>query len=135
MMLLIVAAIANPICAGVPLEGMVARYADLQRKQDVPAIAHLFGSDGEVVNSGAPTIRGEVAVLAFLSGFKGFGVSANRLDVDKVVASGDAWRVLGRFSQQGHTPDGKSYNAHGSFDSIWVCGASGWGVRRMETGK
>lgn len=130
------AAAANaPQCTGVPLKRMIVDYAELIRKQDSAAIAHLFGSDGEIDNPGAEPIRGETAVHALLSGFTGAVVSSESMTVGKIGRDGKVWRVTGRYHQTGRTPDAKDYDVSGSFDSDWTCSPHGWRVRRMATGK
>jgi ketosteroid isomerase-like protein len=131
----IAAAAAAPQCGGVPLDGMIDHYASLVQHQDSASIAHLFGTDGVIDNPGMKLIRGEPAILAFLSSFKGGVVKSEAMTVADVERDGSDWRVTGRFHQTGRTPDGKDYDVSGSFDSTWDCGADGWRVRRMATGK
>jgi ketosteroid isomerase-like protein len=114
---------------------MIADYAEFTRKQDAGAIAHLFGSDGVVDNPGAKPIRGETAIRALLSGFKGFVVTSETMTVEKIERDDNAWRVIGRFHQTGRTPEPKGYDVSGSFDSNWTCGSQGWRVQRMAAGK
>jgi ketosteroid isomerase-like protein len=136
MVLILAAAgvVAAPECRHVPMTQMIARYGELQKVQDVDAIARLFGKDGEVVNPGSAPVRGAAAVRAFLGGFKGFTVLTNDLTVSNIDKAGADWHVAGRFHQTGSTPDGKSYDVTGTFDSSWVCTGDGWRVRRMATG-
>jgi ketosteroid isomerase-like protein len=137
MVLILAAAagLAAPECRHVPIAQMIARYGELQKAQDVDSIARLFGRDGEVVNPGAAPVQGAAAVRAFLGGFKGFKVLTNDLTVSNFDKAGGDWHVTGRFHQTGSTPDGKSYDVSGTFDSDWVCTGGGWRVRRMATGK
>lgn len=135
MLLAMAAASANPQCHGMPIAGMVQDYAGLIHKQDSPAIAHLFGKDGIIDNPGANPIRGEAAILAMLSSFKGAVVKTEDLTIADVNADSKDWRVTGRFHQAGLTPAGKDYDVGGSFDSTWTCSAEGWRIRRMATGK
>ena len=135
LMLAAVAAVPTPECQGVPIRNMIARYAALQKSQDVDGIARLFGSNGVVDNPGAKPVRGAAAIRAFLGGFHGFDVTSNELTVGNVAKADDGWHVTGRFHQTGSTPDAKSYDVTGSFDSSWTCAAGGWQVRRMATGK
>jgi ketosteroid isomerase-like protein len=129
------AVLAAPECRHVPMTRMIVRYGELQKAQDVDAIARLFGSDGEVVNPEAAPVRGAAAIRAFLGGFKGFTVLTNDLTVSNFDRAGADWRVTGRFHQTGSTPDGKSYDVTGTFVSSWLCTGDGWRVRRMATGK
>jgi ketosteroid isomerase-like protein len=129
------ASVSGPQCSGVPLKQMIADYAELTRKQDAPAIAHLFGTDGIVDNPGAKPIRGETAIDALLSGFKGFVVTSETMTVEEMNQHARAWHVTGRFHQTGRTPKAKDYDVSGSFDSSWACGRDGWQVQRMATGK
>ena len=78
------ASVSGPQCSGVPLKQMIADYAELTRKQDAPAIAHLFGTDGVVDNPGAKPIRGETAIDALLSGFEDFVVTSETMTVEKM---------------------------------------------------
>ena len=134
-MFLAAAAVSSAQCSGVPLERMIGNYAELIHKQDSAAIAHLFGTDGEIDNPGAKPIRGEAAVRALLSGFKGAVVSSESMTVEQIGRDEKAWRVTGRFHQTGRTPEAKDYDVSGSFDSDWTCSSHGWRVRRMATGK
>jgi ketosteroid isomerase-like protein len=133
--LVVAAAVDAPQCSSVPLKEMIANYAELIHKQDSAAIAHLFGTDGEIDNPGAKPIRGETAVKALLSGFKGAVVTSETMTVDKIDGAGKAWHVTGRFHQTGRTPEAKDYDVSGSFDSNWTCGPDGWRIERMATGK
>lgn len=132
---LVAAAVDAPQCSSVPLKQMIANYAELIHKQDSDAIAHLFGTDGEIDNPGASPIRGETAVKVLLSGFKGAVVTSETMTVEKIEAVGNAWHATGRFHQAGRTADAKDYDVSGRFDSDWTCGPDGWRVRRMATGK
>ncbi len=133
--LLAAAAVTPPQCLRVPLNRMIADYARLIRKQDSAAIAHLFGTDGEIDNPGAKPIRGETAVKTLLSGFKGAVVFSEAMSIGTIDRAGKAWRVTGHFHQTGRTPEAKDYDVSGSFDSDWTCSPAGWRVRRMATGK
>jgi len=135
VLLALTASAAAPECHGVPVQGMVDRYAALIRKQDSASIAHLFGEDGTVDNPGAPPLRGEKAIRTFLSSFHGAVVKSEAMTVSGVRADGPGWRLEGRFHQTGRTPEGKDYDVAGSFDSTWTCTAQGWRVKRMATGK
>lgn len=135
VMLALAAASASPQCGSVPISQMVDSYAALIRAQDSAAIAHLFRDDGIIDNPGAAPIRGESAIRAFLSGFKGAVVNSETMAVANVQAGAGDWRVTGRFHQTGVTPEGKNYDVTGSFDSAWACDSSGWRLKRMATGK
>jgi hypothetical protein len=88
-----------------------------------------------VDNPGAAPIRGEAAIGAFLSSFKGAVVKSESMTIADVARANEDWRVTGRFHQTGTTPQGKDYDAAGSFDSTWTCTAGGWRLKRMATGK
>ena len=135
LLMLAAASMPAPECRGAPISAMIARYADLQQRQEVDEIAHLFGIDGVVENPGAAPIKGEKAVKALLTGFKGFVVTSDTLTIGDVTAVGNNWRVAGHFHQTGRTPEPKDYDVSGRFDSLWNCSADGWRVRRMATGK
>ena len=135
VIILAAAAAGPPQCSGVSLNHMIADYAELTRRQDSAAIAHLFGSDGVVDNAGAKPIRGETAIRALLSGFKGFVVNSETMTVETIDVDGKAWRVTGRFHQTGRTPEPKDYDVSGTFDSNWTCSPHGWRLQRMATGK
>ena len=135
-MLIIAAALVAahaPACATTRLDQMIAQYAELQRRQDVAAIARLYGADGEVINPGRPPVRGETAVRAFISGFRGFEVTFNQLIADAITVHESVWQVTGHFHQVGRTPTGAAYDVTGHFLSRWRCSPEGWRVARMET--
>ena len=128
-------AAATAVCGDIPIRRMISNYSRLVAAQDSPAIAHLFGTEGEIVNPGAPPIKGEAAVAKLLESFKGYKVTSERMTVAAVTRSGSDWRVTGHFSQHGRDPKGKPFFAHGSFDGNWKCTGSGWRIQRMQTGK
>lgn len=136
IMLALTAVAPIPECQATPLPRMIDQYAAMIRRQDSAAIAHLFGPDGAIENPGAQPIKGEAAILAMLSGFKGAVVKSETLAVENILAAdGGDWRVTGKFHQTGATPAGKDYDVGGTFDSTWSCTADGWRARRMATGK
>ena len=122
-------------CQQIPIGPMIETYAGMIKRQDSAAIAHLFGTDGFIDNPGQAPIRGETAILRFLSAFKGAVVKSEAMTIGDVAADGADWHVTGHFTQTGTTPAGKDYNAGGSFDSTWTCTRDGWRVKRMATGK
>lgn len=135
MAIIMFAAATVAECKHVPIERMVERYASMVRHQQGASIAKLFGADGEIDNPGTEPIRGETAIRKLLDSFKGAVVNSEVLTIADVDRDEDDWRVKGHFHQTGRTPAGKDYDVNGSFDSTWMCGADGWRVRRMATGK
>jgi ketosteroid isomerase-like protein len=133
--LLLAVSTAAPECNHIPIGRMIDQYAALIKNQDSASIAHLFGESGMVDNPGAAPIRGEAAIGAFLSSFKGAVVKSESMTIADVARANEDWRVTGRFHQTGTTPQGKDYDAAGSFDSTWTCTAGGWRLKRMATGK
>ncbi|WP_425230945.1 nuclear transport factor 2 family protein [Sphingomonas sp.] len=133
MLPFLLAAVAGPICAGVPLPAAVQRYATLTQAQDVPALARLFGRDGVLVGPGGAPLTGAGEVARFLGGFRGYRVVEERMTVETVGPAADSWQVSGGFAQRGATPDGAPYATHGVYTMRWRCTAVGWRVLRVAT--
>lgn len=121
-----------PECRGVTLASMVSDYAGLLRDQSTDRIAKLYRNEGVIENPGSQPVRGESAVRALLSGFKGVVLHEATLDVASIVKAPQGWEVTGRFNQRG-VANGKDFAVSGHFDSVWDCDDDGWLILRMAT--
>jgi hypothetical protein len=122
-----------PRCGGATLADAVGAVADRTRAMETARLAAMFGATGDSVMGGR-TLVGEQAIGAYLAGFAGYRVTAETMTIASIEAQGSGWRTLGRFVQQGATPDGKPYASAGRFTIDWTCDPdAGWRIRHMET--
>ena len=122
-----------PVCARVALPDALAGYAALVRTGKLDALARLYGRTGVMVGAGGAPLTGEGEVERYLAGFSEYRVTDERITPDTVKALPGLWRVTGRFSQRGTTPDGTAYAAQGGLAVDWRCTRAGWRVARMVT--
>ena len=133
LLLTVDAATTPPACGAEPLAGAIAAYARAIETQDAAATAARYGEDGVMAGPGGQEIAGQAAVRDLLQQFSAFKVTQQRMTITATAAAGPAWRVSGRFDQQGTDPDGAAYHAQGRFDSLWACSTDRWRIKYMAT--
>jgi uncharacterized protein (TIGR02246 family) len=110
------------------------RYERWTRALAGDSIASLFAPDGELLREDGGTLRGPVAIAAFLAGFSGVHVDSAVMTLEAMQLMGDDAVQWGTFAQTVRVDGQGTIRARGRFVWQWRRDGEGhWRLRRSLT--
>ena len=131
--IIVLATLQHPACLGRTLEEAVGDYAAMTQRMNVEGIAGTFVPSGVLSHTGGEKVVGPAAISAFLQKFADYKITSDRMTVSDIRQERDAWVTEGAFVQAVTTPTGQQVTASGHFSARWICDASKWRLRALET--
>jgi ketosteroid isomerase-like protein len=136
---LVVSCAGSPGTSGAPhaatdrlqLEVALQLYAARVLAMDSVGIASQFAPDGEIVNAGAPPVRGPDAIRHLLGSFAAYHVLAESVRVETTAVRGDSATQEATFAQRVRAPDGRVLEPGGRLHVEWIRRGGRWWIRTM----
>lgn len=116
------------------LDSLWVRFADAADRRDREGFGSLFADDGVLVSSGAPTVRGRMAIQEHLaSRYSGVDITALRITPEDLKASGSL-AIQGGSYEEDFTEAGAEKTGTGRYAVVVERGGDGpWRIRRLVT--
>ncbi|HQR66874.1 MAG TPA: SgcJ/EcaC family oxidoreductase, partial [Thermoanaerobaculia bacterium] len=114
------------------VEAALQRYSEAIRRMDDEAISESFVPEGEMGSAGQPPIKGRGRIARHVRKMKDYRIKSNVVTSESVTFSGDEALQKATFQQVATTPGGKTIEAKGRLEAVWVLESDGvWRLRKL----